>query len=73
MREARSTTRRAAPYVLAMYLACGAAFTRGLPILEMPADTAANGATKLPMTMPARTEILALVTEWKLTHPGTES
>lgn len=41
-----------------MCLACSTAFAQGLPAPEMPADTAANGATKIPVTMPAKTEIL---------------
>lgn len=41
-----------------MYLACSTAFAQGLPVPAMPPDTAANGTTTIPVTMPARTEVL---------------
>lgn len=51
-------TRRVVSWLLAVGLACGTAFGQALPAPEMPADTAANGGTKIPVTMPAKTEIL---------------
>ena len=44
--------------LLLICLVGSTAFGQGLPAPEMPADTAANGATKIPVTMPAKTEVL---------------
>lgn len=44
--------------MLAVCLACSTAFAQEPAVPEMPADTAASGATRIPVTMPAKTEVL---------------
>lgn len=58
MGEAMFRTRQVVRCCLATYLACSTAFAQGLPTPTMPPDTAANGTTTIPVTMPARTEVM---------------